>query len=60
MGAVAVAVVVFAPAGIWGFVRDRWGVQLLPLQRQLIPSRLAPQKSVSKLELAQSHEPGRP
>jgi branched-chain amino acid transport system permease protein len=60
MGAVAVGVVVFAPAGIWGYVRDRWGVQLLPLQRRLIASRFGPQKSAPKLELARSHEAGGP
>ena len=36
MGVVAVAVVVFAPAGVWGYVRDRWNLQLLPLRRRLI------------------------
>lgn len=36
MGVVAVAVVVFAPSGIWGYARDRWDLQLLPLQRRLI------------------------
>jgi branched-chain amino acid transport system permease protein len=36
MGVVAVAVVVFAPAGVWGYIRERWDLQLLPLQRRLI------------------------
>jgi branched-chain amino acid transport system permease protein len=36
MGAVAVVTIMFAPAGVWGYVRMRWGVQLLPLQRRLI------------------------
>ena len=36
MGAVAVVVIVFAPTGVWGFVRSRWDLQLLPLQRRLI------------------------
>jgi branched-chain amino acid transport system permease protein len=35
MGTVAVTVVVFAPAGVWGYIRDRWDLQLLPLQRRL-------------------------
>jgi branched-chain amino acid transport system permease protein len=38
MGAVAVIVIVFAPSGLWGFVRERWDLQLLPLQRRLILS----------------------
>jgi len=36
MGAVAVVIIVFAPAGLWGFVRARWDLQLLPLQRRLL------------------------
>lgn len=42
MGAVAVVVIVFAPTGIWGFIRSRYDLQLLPLQRRLVltgPSR---------------------
>ena len=35
MGVVAVTVVVFAPSGLWGYIRDRWDLQLLPLQRRL-------------------------
>jgi len=39
MGAVAVLVVMFAPAGVWGYVRARWNIQLLPLQRRLVLQR---------------------
>ncbi len=39
MGAVAVLVVMFAPAGVWGYVRARWNIQLLPLQRRLLLQR---------------------
>ena len=39
LGAVAIAVMLFAPKGIWGFVADRFGWQLLPLERRL---RFAP------------------
>ena len=35
-GAVAVAVMVFFPKGLWGFVQQRLGLQLLPLQRRLV------------------------
>ena len=31
LGAVAIAVMLIEPQGIWGFVRSRWGLQLLPL-----------------------------
>jgi len=35
MGTVAVITIMFAPAGVWGFARARWDLQLLPLQRRL-------------------------
>jgi branched-chain amino acid transport system permease protein len=36
MGAVAIAVMLWAPKGLWGLVVERFGWQVLPLQRQLI------------------------
>jgi branched-chain amino acid transport system permease protein len=39
LGAVAIAVMLLAPKGIWGFLAERFGWQLLPLQRRL---RFAP------------------
>jgi branched-chain amino acid transport system permease protein len=36
MGAVAIAVMVFFPKGLWGFVQQRFGWQLFPLQRKLV------------------------
>ena len=39
LGAVAIAVMLFAPKGIWGFLAERFGWQLLPLERRL---RFAP------------------
>ena len=35
MGSVAIAVMVFFPKGLWGFVQQRFGWQLFPLQRKL-------------------------
>jgi branched-chain amino acid transport system permease protein len=35
LGAVAIAVMLFAPKGIWGYAADRFGWQLLPLERRL-------------------------
>ena len=35
LGAVAIAVMLVAPKGIWGFFAERFGWQLLPLQRRL-------------------------
>ncbi len=51
MGAFAVATIVFAPAGIWGYVRERWGLQLLPLQRRLIVSKDALPESAAFSQL---------
>jgi len=31
LGAIAIAVMLIEPRGIWGLVRARWGLQLLPL-----------------------------
>ncbi len=39
LGLVAIAVMLKAPKGLWGFVADRWGVQLLPLARRLVVNR---------------------
>lgn len=35
LGAVAIAVMLLAPKGIWGFLAERFGWQLLPLERRL-------------------------
>ncbi|MBC7681711.1 MAG: branched-chain amino acid ABC transporter permease [Ferruginibacter sp.] len=35
LGAVAIAVMVRFPKGLWGFVQQRYGVQFFPLQRRL-------------------------
>jgi branched-chain amino acid transport system permease protein len=35
LGAVPIAVMLFAPRGAWGLVADRFGLQIFPLQRRL-------------------------
>ena len=35
LGATAIAVMLFAPQGIWGFVSQRYGLQLFPVRRRL-------------------------
>ncbi len=35
MGAVAIIVMLWAPKGIWGLIAERFGWQVMPLQRQL-------------------------
>jgi branched-chain amino acid transport system permease protein len=37
LGVVAIAVMLKAPKGLWGFVADRFGWQLLPLERRVLP-----------------------
>ena len=39
LGVVAVTVMVFFPKGLWGYVHQRFGLQLLPLQRRLVIRR---------------------
>jgi branched-chain amino acid transport system permease protein len=39
LGVVAIVVMLKAPKGIWGYVADRFGWQLLPLERCLVQSR---------------------
>jgi branched-chain amino acid transport system permease protein len=36
MGAVAIAIMLWAPKGLWGLVAERFGWQILPLQRRLV------------------------
>jgi branched-chain amino acid transport system permease protein len=36
LGAVAIAVMLWAPKGLWGIVADRFGWQVFPLQRRLV------------------------
>ena len=37
LGAVAIGVMFWAPKGIWGAVRQRWGLHVLPLQLRVVP-----------------------
>ena len=39
LGIVAIVVMLKAPKGLWGYVADRFGWQLLPLERRLVSSR---------------------
>lgn len=36
LGAVAIAVMIWAPRGLWGLVRDRWGLEIFPLSRRVV------------------------
>ena len=35
LGAVAIAIMLWAPKGLWGLVVERFGWQLFPLQRRV-------------------------
>jgi branched-chain amino acid transport system permease protein len=39
LGVVAIAVMLWAPKGLWGLLADRFGWQVFPLQRRLIRKR---------------------
>ena len=39
LGAVAIAVMLYAPKGLWGLIADRFGWQVFPLQRRLVLKR---------------------
>jgi branched-chain amino acid transport system permease protein len=36
LGGLGVATMLFAPQGIWGFVVQRWNLQLFPVRRRLV------------------------
>ncbi len=35
LGVVAIVIMLWAPRGLWGFLRDRWGLELFPLSRRV-------------------------
>jgi branched-chain amino acid transport system permease protein len=39
LGALGVAIMLFAPQGIWGFIVQRWNVQLFPVRRRLVAAK---------------------
>ena len=36
LGALAIAVMLFAPRGLWGYLAERYGVTLVPTRRRLV------------------------
>jgi branched-chain amino acid transport system permease protein len=48
LGAVAIAVMLIAPKGVWGFFADRFGWQMLPLARHVV---LPGRSNMAKAEL---------
>ena len=45
MGAIAVFVMLKAPGGVWGLISERYGVQLFPVSRRLVPDDLIEEPS---------------
>ena len=56
LGAVAIAVMLFAPKGIWGLLVERFGWQLLPLERRLRLTARSPHKLI--LSVIVANRPG--
>lgn len=42
LGLIAIAVMLFAPRGLWGLLSDRTGLHLFPVRRRLIPTETRP------------------
>jgi branched-chain amino acid transport system permease protein len=42
VGALAIAIMLFAPQGIWGFVTRRYGIALFPTRRRLVDAKSLP------------------
>jgi branched-chain amino acid transport system permease protein len=38
LGGLAIAVMLFAPKGLWGFIAERFGISLFPIRRRLVPA----------------------
>jgi branched-chain amino acid transport system permease protein len=39
LGGLAIAVMLFAPKGVWGFISERFGISLFPTRRRLLAVR---------------------
>jgi branched-chain amino acid transport system permease protein len=38
LGVIAIAIMLFAPKGIWGYANERYGLELFPTRRRLVGS----------------------
>lgn len=39
LGATAITIMLFAPKGIWGYIKDRFGIELFPMTRRVIVNK---------------------
>ena len=39
LGAVAIIIMLYAPNGVWGFIRSRYGIELFPVTPRVIEKR---------------------
>jgi branched-chain amino acid transport system permease protein len=45
LGALAVAIMLFAPKGIWGYLAERYGLVLFPIRRRLVANALPDERA---------------
>ncbi|UUX94047.1 branched-chain amino acid ABC transporter permease [Aquabacterium sp. J223] len=57
MGAIAMAVMLFAPKGLWGWLHDRYGWSLFPVRRQPPRSKPRPAQPDPPVELSARKTP---
>jgi len=39
LGVTAIVIMLFAPRGIWGFIKERLGIELFPMTRRVVPNK---------------------
>ncbi len=45
LGLIGIAMMLFAPRGLWGLIADRTGIELFPIRRRLVGAPFEPNKS---------------
>lgn len=45
LGCLGIAIMLFAPRGIWGWIHDRTGIDLFPIRRRLVGGKVLEKKS---------------
>jgi ABC-type branched-subunit amino acid transport system permease subunit len=60
LGAVAIAVAIWAPRGLWGLISERFHLRLFPVGYWLWPPGQAPRSPLARLAPRRREEPGAP
>jgi branched-chain amino acid transport system permease protein len=50
LGVFAIATMLYAPRGIWGFLSDRYGLSIFPTRRLLVESSALPQTPIGRMK----------